>query len=59
MICLLLSYKYMNPWNVKVPYTFYKPDDLPVILWLHYRNDIAHGFMIQVGVIDGDAKLGP
>jgi hypothetical protein len=46
---------YMNPWDITVEGTPYETNYLPDILWRHFRNGIAHGFVIEGGGIDPDA----
>jgi hypothetical protein len=46
---------YMKPWDTHVAGTSYPTDYLPDILWTHFRNGIAHGFVIEHGGIDPDA----
>ncbi len=46
---------YMRRWDIKVLGTSYRTTYLPDILWRHFRNGIAHGFVIEGGGIDYDA----
>ena len=46
---------YMKPWDIRIAGTSYATDYLPDILWTHFRNGIAHGFVIEGGGIDPDA----
>lgn len=51
---------YMRSWDVKIPQSLYSPkDDLKEILWMHFRNGIAHGFCIEGGGIDDEADTAP
>lgn len=47
--------RYMKEWDVKITKTFYKSSYLPEILWDHFRNGIAHAFVIQGGGIEYEA----
>lgn len=46
---------YMGRWDINVVGTRYQTNYLPDILWRHFRNGIAHGFVIEGGRIDYDA----
>jgi hypothetical protein len=46
---------YMKPWDVTVAGTSYATNYLPDILWMYFRNGIAHSFVIKGGGIDPDA----
>lgn len=46
---------YMQRWDINVAGTRYQTNYLPDILWRHFRNGIAHGFVIEGGGIDYDA----
>jgi len=48
---------YMKDWDTKVLGTSYRKDHLPWILWKHFRNGIAHSFVIEGGGIDYDADV--
>jgi hypothetical protein len=43
---------YMADWNINVSGTSYQTSYLPEILWKHFRNGIAHGFVIKGGGIE-------
>jgi hypothetical protein len=43
---------YMKDWDVKVQGTSYKSSYLPEILWEHFRNGIAHAFVVEGGGIE-------
>ena len=44
--------RYMTNWDTKVEGTSYKTSYLPEILWEHFRNGIAHAFVVKGGGID-------
>lgn len=46
---------YMRTWDINVTGTSYQINYVPDILWRHFRNGIAHGFVIKGGGIDYDA----
>ena len=46
---------YMTPWDTTVAGTSHTVDYLTDILWRHFRNGIAHSFVIEGGGIDPDA----
>jgi hypothetical protein len=46
--------KYMGDWNTNITGTSYKSSYLPEILWDHFRNGIAHAFVIEGGGIEYD-----
>ena len=46
---------YMKDWDVKVQGTSYKSSYLPEILWKHFRNGIAHAFVVEGGGIEYEA----
>lgn len=46
---------YMRNWDTIVSGTSYQTDCLPEILWKHFRNGVAHGFVIEGGGIDYEA----
>jgi hypothetical protein len=43
---------YMPDWNVVVQGTTHTTKDMPYILWQHFRNGIAHAFVIELGGIE-------
>lgn len=47
--------RYMKDWDVLVQGTSYKSSYLPEILWDHFRNGIAHNFVIKGGGIEYEA----
>jgi hypothetical protein len=49
---------YMKSWDKTVRDSPYEEKDLKKILWLHFRNGIAHGFYINGG-IDNEADTAP
>ena len=46
---------YMPDWDVEIPGTSYQSSYLPEILWDHFRNGIAHAFVVEGGGIEFEA----
>ncbi len=45
----------MREWDVKITGASYRSSYLPEILWDHFRNGIAHAFVIEGGGIEYEA----
>ncbi len=47
--------EYMKDWDTRITGdTLYGTRDMPEILWKHFRNGIAHGFVIEGGGVEGN-----